>query len=332
MDTSRRDFFKKAAIALGAAPTAASAAPAELQLRNIHTDILNIAFREVGPKDGLPIILLHGFPDDASAYDNVALALAENGHRVIAPYSRGFGPTTFVDPEADYTAQQAAIAQDVIDFADALKVPRFVICGYDWGCRAANIVCALHPSRVRAAVFIGGYAIQNTLIMGPPAPPAVLKLAWFQWFFNTERGRRDLEQNRKQICKFLWQEWSPTWRLADTEFEAMAPSLDNPSFVDCVIHSYRHRTLNAPGEPRFEDVERHLATRPKINVPSILLYGADSGFGSRPAAITAQEQIDFPKLLDRRIIRDAGHFVPREQPSSVVSSVLDAIRATIADE
>ena len=59
-------------------------------------------------------------------------------------------------------AEQAAIGQDVIDFADALKLQQFAVVGYDWGGRAAAIAAALNRDRVRAAVLIGGYTIQNT--------------------------------------------------------------------------------------------------------------------------------------------------------------------------
>ena len=68
-------------------------------------------------------------------------------------------------------AEQAAIAQDLIDLADALNLGRFAVSGYDWGGRAAAIAAALHPDRVRAAVLIGGDTIQNTISPGPPGDP-----------------------------------------------------------------------------------------------------------------------------------------------------------------
>ena len=217
--------------------------------------------------EGFPIILLHGFPDDVRAWDEVTPPLVKAGFRVLVPYLRGYGPTRFRDAAAPRMAEQAAIGQDVIDFADALRLPRFAVAGYDWGGRAAAIAAALHPDRVRATVLIGGYTIQNTVAPSQPAAPEAEQRVWYQWYFNTERGRAGLQANRHALCRLLWQTWSPTWRFSDDTYNRTAVSFDNPDFVDVVIHSYRHRIGNAPGEPRFLQIEKQLAERPKIEAP-----------------------------------------------------------------
>src|SRR5512146_3018553 len=95
----------------------------------IQTRTLNIGYEESG--QGFPIILLHGFPDDARAWADVAPPLAKAGYRVLAPYLRGYGPTSSREPNAPRMAEQAAIGQDVMDFADALGLNRFALSGYD---------------------------------------------------------------------------------------------------------------------------------------------------------------------------------------------------------
>jgi pimeloyl-ACP methyl ester carboxylesterase len=289
--------------------------------------VLTIAFEESGPTQGFPIILLHGFPDDVRAWDQVAVPLANKGYRVIVPYLRGYGPTRFREPSAPRMAEQAAIGQDVIDLADAAGLSRFAVAGYDWGGRAACIAAAVHPERVRAAVLIGGYTIQDTLTLPPPAAPERERALWYQWYFNTERGRVGLEHNRRGICRLLWETWSPNWRFTDATFNKTAMSFDNPDFVDVVIHSYRHRNLNAPGEPRLIAVERQLAERPKIGVPSIVLYGADDGLGAPPADTPAERAL-FTARAARRVVAGAGHFMPREQPGAVSSALLELLDAT----
>jgi pimeloyl-ACP methyl ester carboxylesterase len=298
------------------------AAPVE---RTIQTPTLNIAFEERGNAAGFPIVLLHGFPDDVRAWDGVAAPLASAGHRVLVPYLRGYGPTRFRDAAAPRMAEQAAIGQDLIDFAGALGLERFAVAGYDWGGRAAGIAAALHPERVRAAVLVGGYSIQDVFSPPRPAAPRVEAAFWYQWYFNTERGRAGLAANRRSLCKLLWQTWSPTWHFTDDTFETTAKSFDNPDFVDCVIHSYRHRNRNAPGEPRFEAVEHQLASRPKIEVPAIVLYGADDGI-SRPAPDSAADRALFTRLVARRIVAGAGHFLPREKPEAVSSAMADLLK------
>ncbi len=255
--------------------------------------------------------------------------LAKAGYRALSVYLRGYGPTRFLDPAAPRTAEQAAIGQDVIDFADALTLPRFAVAGYDWGGRAACIAAALHPERVRAAVIIGGYSIQNTVTRSTNASsPAAARRLWYQWYFNTEAGREGLKQNRRGLCELLWREWSPTWRFSDDMYSRTAASFENPDFVDCVIHSYRHRNFNAPGEVRFLELERLLATRPAINVPTILLHGGDDAFGSPSAEITPGERVSFPALVDKRIVAGAGHFVPHEKPEPVAAALIDVLGAS----
>src|SRR6202521_1315465 len=181
---------------------------AQVAPKQIQTPVLDIGYEDRG--EGFPIILLHGFPDDVHAYDDVAPPLVKAGYRVLVPYLRGYGPTRFRDAAAPRMAEQAAIGQDLIDFADALKLGRFAVCGYDWGGRAACIAAALHPERVRAAVLIGGYSIQNTIAPPRPAAPEAERALWYQWYFNTERGRGGLAANRRSLCRLLWETWSPT--------------------------------------------------------------------------------------------------------------------------
>jgi pimeloyl-ACP methyl ester carboxylesterase len=331
---TRRTFLASSAIALAGGitprPTSQAAqisAGTPSSARTVQTSFLTIGFEESGSPTGFPIVLLHGFPDDVRAWDDVFPPLTKAGYRVLVPYLRGYGPTRFREPNAPRMAEQAAIGQDVIDFADALGIQRFAVAGYDWGGRAACIAAALHASRVRAAVLIGGYTIQDTISPPRPAAPESERAFWYQWYFNTERGRAGLAANRRPLCRLLWQTWSPTWKFTDETYERTAVSFDNPDFVDVVIHSYRHRNLNAPGEPRFADMERRLAERPKIQVPSITLYGADDGLG-RPAASSPAEQESFTTLRARRVIPGAGHFLPREKPEAVASAMLELLAAT----
>jgi pimeloyl-ACP methyl ester carboxylesterase len=327
MPHSRRTFIRYG-VAAGAVTSGFAAgrdaqaqSPAAPRVRTVDTPVLTIGVEESGDTQGFPIILLHGFPDDVRAWDEVAAPLAQKGFRVIVPYLRGYGTTRFRDTAGPRMAQQAAIGQDVIDLADALGLSQFAAAGYDWGGRAACIAAALHPERVRAVVLIGGYTIQNTLAPPEPASPERERALWYQWYFNTERGRIGLERNRHGICRLLWQTWSPTWHFTDATYDRTAASFDNPDFVDAVIHSYRHRNGNAPGEPRFAEIEGRLAQRPKIEAPTILLYGADDGLGAPPGDSPA-ERGPFTALVDRQIVGGAGHFMPREKPDAVSSALL----------
>jgi pimeloyl-ACP methyl ester carboxylesterase len=321
MRESRRTFIASLGLAAAARGLLAQANP-----RMVETPVLNIGYEDTGDARGFPIILLHGFPDDVRAWDGVVPPLSKAGHRVLVPYLRGYGPTRFRDAAAPRMAEQAAIGQDLIDFADALKLPRFAVAGYDWGGRAACITAALHPDRVRAAVLIGGYSIQDTVNVAasPPGPPQVERALWYQWYFNTERGRAGLKANRRGICRLLWETWSPDWHFTDETFARTAASFDNPDFVEVVIHSYRHRWGNAPGEARFMAMEKTLAQRPRIAPPTIVLHGANDGI-VHPPADSPPERAMFTSLRARRVIPGAGHFLPRENPAVVSSALLELL-------
>ena len=334
MHPTRRTFLETTGINVAGAALAGSLMqlqPARAQssgaARSVQTPVLDIAYEDwaAAGGTGLPVILLHGFPDDVRAYDEVAPPLARAGHRVLVPYLRGYGPTRFRDASAPRMAEQAAIGQDVMDFADALKLDRFAVSGYDWGGRAASIAAALHPERVRAAVLIGGSTIQDTVRPSQPGLPEAEQRLWYQWYFNTERGRAGLKANRRAFCKLLWQLWSPHWHFTDETYNRTAPSFDNPDFVDVVVHSYRHRIGNAPGEPRFKAMEAQLAERPKIQCPAITLYGADDGLARPPVESPPAERATFPALKARRVIDGSGHFMPREKPDAVSSALLELL-------
>jgi pimeloyl-ACP methyl ester carboxylesterase len=323
MAHTRRSFLQGTGLA-GAALIGRSA-QAQPAPRLVQTPVLSIACEDTGPRDGFPIVLLHGFPDDTRAWDDVLPPLIKAGYRTLTPYLRGYGPTRFRDPTAPRMGEQAAIGQDLVDLADALHLDRFAVAGYDWGGRAACIAAALHPERVRAAVLIGGYSIQNVFAPPQPAPPDIERGLWYQWYFNTERGRAGLAANRRDLCRLLWQTWSPTWHFTDATYNRTAASFDNPDFVDVVIHSYRHRNGNAPGESRFTAMEQQLAERPKIKVPSVLLYGADDALGRAPAEAPPGERASFPSLVARRVVPGAGHFLPREKPEAVAAALLEVL-------
>ncbi len=289
-----------------------------------RTSVLNIGYEEHGDPSGFPIMLLHGFPYDIRSFDGVVPPLVEEGYRVIVPYLRGYGATTFVDLDAPRMAEQAAIGQDVVDLAEALNIGRLALAGFDWGLRAACIASILHPEMVAGFVAMGGYSVQDTVNKESPAPAFREARMWYQWYFNTEQGRVGLEENRRDIVRHLWETWAPTWKYTDEAFNQSAPSFDNPDFVDIVVHSYRHRHINAPGEDRFIEVERKLAEGPPITVPSIVLRGGDSGLGA-PSEDPSEDERNFTNLVARRIVAKAGHDLPVQRPDAVSEALLELL-------
>ena len=291
------------------------------EIKFIKTNTLNIAYEESGAPDGFPVILLHGFPYDPRSWDKVAPALASKGYRVLVPYLRGYGQTSFLDPQVERTGEQAAIGQDLIDFTNMLDIDAYAVSGYDWGNRAACIASVLEPQKIKAMVSINGYSIQNTLERKSPSTGLQTARLWYQWYFHTEQGRTGLEKYRHSIIRHLWETWSPTWNYNDESYNSSAPSFENPDFVDVVLHSYRHRHMNAPGEKRFLEMEKMLASEPIIDVPTIVLRGKASGFGT-PSENPIEDNRNFNHLVDRLLVENAGHDLPVQRPDAVIDSIV----------
>ena len=287
--------------------------------RVARTPLLDIAYEEHGPPGGVPVILLHGFPDDPRVYDGTIDGLERLGCRAIVPWLRGYGPTRFRDPGTLRSGQQAALGADLRDLIEAVRIGPAILVGYDWGGRAACMVAALWPERCRGLVTVGGYNIQDLARANQPGSVDNEYRAWYQWYFNTERGRAGLEQNRRDISRLLWRLWSPNWRYDERMFERTAASFDNPDFVDVVIHSYRHRRLTTPGDPALEPIEEQLAAQPAISMPTIVLIGEADGVDPPPKE--DHDAVNFTGPYERRIVPGAGHFLPREAPDAVVGAV-----------
>jgi pimeloyl-ACP methyl ester carboxylesterase len=295
-------------------------------MKTTRTATLEIAYEEHGPADGPPVILLHGFPYDGHAYDGVAPPLARDGCRVLVPWLRGYGATRFLSPETPRSGEQAALGNDLRQFMDALGLSRAALCGYDWGGRAACVVSALWPARVRCLVSCGGYNVFNTATMNRPGSAAQEVRMWYQYYFHTPRGVAGLEQNRRDITRELWTLWSPAWKFDDATFERSAKAFDNPDFVSVVIQSYRHRFGNAPGDPALLDIEAALAKQPTIAAPTINIHGGHDGVS--PVTETDTQGRHFTGFYERRVVPNVGHNVPQETPIETVRALRDLLGRT----
>tara|TARA_R110000868_G_scaffold406978_1_gene687827 strand:+ start:250 stop:1143 length:894 start_codon:yes stop_codon:yes gene_type:complete len=290
-------------------------------IKKIETELLEIGYKEYGNIEDTPVILQHGFPYDVNAYNESAEILSQKGFRVLTPYLRGFGETTFKNSSTIRSGQQAAVAKDVIDFMDALQIPKAIIAGYDWGGRTSCIVSALWPERILGLLSVGGYTIQNIAGNAEPLPPIMEQLYWYQYYFHTERGRKGFTKYRKELCKILWSEWSPTWNFDDDTFERTAMSYTNPDFINIVIHSYKHRYGIVEGDERYDEIEKILATRPVIKVPTIVLEPGNDGFVNYFGFDDHSEH--FKGRYSQKILKDVGHNLPQEAPLEFANTIIE---------
>jgi pimeloyl-ACP methyl ester carboxylesterase len=290
-------------------------------LKQIDAGLLNVGYAEAGPADGPAVILLHGWPYDIYSFVDVAPLLAQAGFRVIVPYVRGYGTTRFLAQDIFRNGQPSALAVDLIDPMDALKIDKAVLAGFDWGARTADIVAALWPERCKALVSVSGYLIGSRQAGRMPLPPKAELQWWYQFYFATERGRDGYEKYRHDFSKLIWQLASPKWNFDDATFDRSAASFDNPDHVGIVIHNYRWRLGLAEGEPRYDDLERQLASAPVIAVPTITLEGDANGAPHPEPA--AYAKMFSGKYAHRTITGGIGHNLPQEAPQAFAQAVID---------
>ena len=329
VDPVRRRLLRTASAAMAMIPMSAiassiSSAPAFGPLRQVDAGDLNIGYVDIGPADGRPVLLLHGWPYDIHSYVEVAPLLAARGFRVIVPYLRGFGTTRFISSNTLRNGQQAALAADVIALMDALGLKMALLGGFDWGARAANCVAALWPERCSAMVSVSGYLIGNREAGTKPLSPKAELAWWYQFYFATERGRAGYAAHRREFAKLIWELGSPEWQFDNATFARSAAAFENPDHVDIVIHNYRWRISAAPGESKYDALEARLATGPSISIPTITLEGDANGAPHPDSATYAKK---FTGRYEHRLIKGGiGHNLPQEAPQAFVDAVVDIDR------
>jgi pimeloyl-ACP methyl ester carboxylesterase len=288
-----------------------------MPVRTLATSVLSIGYHDIG--EGPAVVLLHGFPYDIHAYADTAPILADTGFRVVVPYLRGYGTTRFRDHATPRSAEQAALASDVIDLLDGVGLSRAIFAGFDWGARAACAAAALWPQRCSGLVSAGGYALHHLGSSATPTRPEREAALWYQYYLMSERGRAGLTIYRREFARLLWHQWSPQWHFSEEEFARSAAAFDNPDWVEVVLHSYRYKFGLAPGDQRYAELARRLERQPPIEVPTVTLDGGahgvvDASDGGRWANL-------FPGQWEHRVVVGAGHNIPQENPQAFAEAV-----------
>ncbi len=289
-------------------------------VKQINAGVLNVGYVEAGPPDGRAVILLHGFPYDIHSYVEVAPLLAAKGYRVIVPYFRGHGTTTFLSSTTPRNVDQAAFALDILALMDALKIEKAILAGYDWGSRTGDIIAALWPERCKALVSVTGYLIVNLAANKLPIPPESEWDWWYQYYFATERGVLGLTKYRYDLGKFVWKFNSPTWKFSEATYNLTAAAFNNPDYVSIVIGNYRWRLSLAPSEPQYASIEKRLQEAPVIAVPTITIDGKYDPF--TPPGNGAAYRDKFSGKYAHKTL-PVGHNVPQEAPQAFVQAVVE---------
>ena len=285
------------------------------------TPTLRIACEIGGPADGSPVLLLHGWPDDARTYDKVAPALQAAGLRTVTPWLRGFGGTSFLSAASIRSGEMVAMAQDAIDLADALKLGKFAVVGHDWGARIAYVLATAFPQRIsRIAAMSVGW--QPGALPTPGLEQA--RKYWYQWFMATDRGDDTVRRDGKAFARIMWETWAPQGWFSEPEFEATAKSFANPDWAAITVHSYRVRWGEAEKDPQYRDLDIRAISAQSISVPTLMIQGGADGV-TLPDSTAGKDKY-FTAGYQRHVLDGVGHFPTREAPGAVNKLLLDFLK------
>ena len=287
--------------------------------RFVDTPLLRIGYEAAGPDDGFPVILAHGWPDDARTWDAVLPTLHEAGFRTYAMWLRGYGPTRFLSDATFRSGQLVALGQDLVDFAAALGLGRHALVGHDWGSRAAYIASTLNEAHVAACVAVStGYGTNSP---GQALSYRQTQNYWYHWLMATPRGEKAVRDDRRAFTRHIWNEWFVYYKPEQAEFERTAVSFDNPDWADVTLHSYRVRWGHAAPDPRYGELEAQFDPAPKQRVPTLTLHGALDPVNS--PAMSEGKEAYFTGPYERRLIAGAGHFPQRERVSATARQIVE---------
>jgi pimeloyl-ACP methyl ester carboxylesterase len=289
-------------------------------MNRVRTDVLDIAYEEGGPPDGLPVILLHGWPDTPRGWNKVSQTLQAGGWRTISPYLRGCAPTEFLSEETPRVGSGVALAQDAVDLADRLELEAFAVVGHDWGARVAYTLSALFPERVTAIAALSlGY--QPRGVFNVPSF-AQSRRFWYQWFLCTDGAAEKVRKDPVGFARIQWDTWSPPGWFDEAEFAETAASFTCADWAAITLNAYRSRWRQGEAsDPRYAHLQRRLGEVKYLSTPTLMIQGL-SDCCDPPEESEGLEEW-FTGGYRRSTLENVGHFPHREAPEMVAKAILD---------
>jgi len=284
----------------------------------IDTEVLTIAYDDLGPAGGPVVFLLHGWPDSPRGWRFIAPALVESGWRVVMPGNRGTGETRFRSPETVRDGQAVALAQDALDLADSLGIERFAVVGHDWGARTAYTLAAVAPHRLTAIAGLA-LAYQPRGVFSLPEFSQA-QAFWYQWLMYVDAGAAAVRDDPLGFARRMWDTWSPRGWYDETEFTATAADFENPDWVPITLNAYRSRFLAVePRDPRYDPLREQVRVTDRLPARTLMIQGGSDSCDEPESSEGQDRHFDDYR---REVLPGVGHFPHRESPAMVAELVL----------
>ncbi len=286
----------------------------KLNIECIAANGTEFSYLECGT--GKLAILLHGFPDTAQTWRHLMPELAAAGYRAVAPFMRGYAPSSV---PADGCYQTAMLARDANALHEKLGGDsESVIIGHDWGAPSVYGAALDAPSRWRKVV---GMAVPPTAALGLAFVQNLeqVKRSWYMFFFQHRLADLVVGSNNHAFIDMLWRDWSPGYD-ATVDLEHVKKSLTDPKNLQAALGYYRATLGDGYRDPELSELQTLMGS----GVPSqplLYLHGANDGCIDPEVVQSAKSMA--PVNVKFEVVAGAGHFLQLEQPDKVNKLILD---------
>lgn len=282
---------------------------------SVSANGVQFAYLTAGEPDAPLALCLHGFPDSAHGWRHLLPALAQAGYRAVAPFQRGYAPTSV---PADGCYQTGALAADAIALHDALGADgSAVIIGHDWGASGTHGAAVHAPDRWAKVVTMAvppGPAMAMAFVTNL----AQVQRSWYMFFF--QHGLADLvvPANDLAFIDLLWSQWSPGYAAHD-DLAFVKASLRDPANLTAALGYYRATLGDGYKDPALDAVQA--ATQGWATQPHLYLHGVDDGCIGVEVADSAAAMA--PPNVRVEFVEQAGHFLHLERPAEVNARIVE---------
>ena len=288
------------------------------RISQAHATVNGMTMNYLECGSGPLALCLHGFPDSAHSWRYLLPALADAGFHAVAPFTRGYAPTS-VPPDGLY--QTGALSDDANVLHEVLGADdNAVIIGHDWGAPSAYGAAIDQPQRWRSVV---GMAVPPGASMGVAFTSnlAQIKRSWYMFFFQHALADLVVPMNDLEFIDMIWNDWSPGHRNK-ADVDNAKKCLQDPTHLEAALGYYRATLGDGKRDPRYDAIQAAASNPP--TQPTMYLHGDNDGCVGVEVARMANEMYPAMKV---HVIKDAGHFLQLEQPDIVNNYIVDWVRS-----